>query len=107
MAFVAAYVIHGMVIYPTVRHLTGLRLSSTNKRTMFVLFATAAFVLVAFTVLPAGFAAGAGGAATAIYAWYAVRKLARLVSAERLPGWLPRRIGWYRQATRYRHQRTS
>ncbi len=105
MAFVVAYVLHALVVYPLIRHLTGFRWSSTNRKTMLLLLTTTTVVFVAFRVLPSGAAVAIGCFATAVYVWNACTTLAQLVPAERLPGWLRRCMKRLLPSTNYGNPR--
>ncbi|KAF0653260.1 hypothetical protein L107_09996 [Cyanobium sp. Copco_Reservoir_LC18] len=82
IAFMLSYVFHALIIYPTVRAMTGFRWSGDNLRTgsTFLLGATA--LLVTQRVLPPWPALGFGACLTLASLWYCVRTLARLSAAK-------------------------
>jgi enterobacterial common antigen flippase len=81
IAFMLSYALHGLIIYPTARHLTGFRWSAANLRagTSFVLVLALAFATQRW--LPQGPAYVIGGCLTLASAWYCARTLLRLSDA--------------------------
>ena len=98
MAFVAAYVVNVLLVYPLVRHMTGFRWSASNLKTIACLFSTMAVVFIAFRVLPPGAALALGCGATVAWAWWSASSLIWLVPSERLPRWVHRALAWRRSS---------
>jgi PST family polysaccharide transporter len=84
MAFFGAYVLHGLVLYPAVRRLSGFRLSRSNACTLLLLSVLVALTCAAPQVLPPHAAMLAGAAATLAAAVHSVRTLARLDALPRM-----------------------
>jgi PST family polysaccharide transporter len=86
MAFFASYMFHLLMTYPIVRHLSGFRWSSENKKTGLLFFPLIAVVFFGFYVLPFVWALSVGAMAVVVTGIYSIRVLIKLVSLDRLPG---------------------
>lgn len=82
MAFFVSYLFHGALIYPIVRHLSGFRWSSANRRTGPLFIFLIALVFACLSLLPAGAGYAVGGLATLFGCVYSIRVLAGLVAEE-------------------------
>ncbi len=85
MAFFLSYIVHAALVYPVVRHLSGFRWSSTNKKvgSLFSVLILAAFVLV-LTTQPVP-ALVIGFVLTAFAIAFSIRFLTRIVPLEDVP----------------------
>lgn len=90
IAFMLSYVFHGVIVYPTVRIMTGFRWSIDNLRlgSLFVVVVAAAFVVQ--RLLPPWPALAIGTCLTLVSAWYCVRRLLHLSEAGDKFPWLRR-----------------
>lgn len=105
VAFFAPYVLHGALVYPIARSLTGFRWSPENIWTGALFLSTIAVAFLAPYVLPDLWAVALGGAIMALSCFYSARRLMRVVTTERAPAKLRRlfellRSLWQHQATR-------
>ena len=82
IAFMLSYVLHALIIYPTVRAMTGFQWTADNLRTGSTFLLAGAALLVTQRVLPAWPALGFGACLTLASLWYCVRTLARLSAAK-------------------------
>jgi enterobacterial common antigen flippase len=96
IAFFAAYVFYGFLLYPIVRRLSGFRWSAANRKTGAMFIALIALVFCAFQVLPPLVALGVGMVATLLNAVHSMRILAGLATLDRIPRRLRRLIVWLR-----------
>lgn len=96
MAFFASYIVHGVMIYPIVRWLTGFRWSHANRRIGSAFLVLTGLVFGSFYVLPFWLATGLGGLAASLNAVYSARVLVRLLSADRVPPSIQRWLAWFR-----------
>jgi PST family polysaccharide transporter len=96
VAFFASYVLHGVLVYPTVRRLTGFRCSDRTARMAALYLGLIGAVFCGFRWLPPALAAAFGAAALVASTAYSARALFRLVAPERLPRPLQRLLGWAR-----------
>jgi len=85
MAFFAAYVAYGALLYPVVRRLAGFRWSRTNAVAGMLFLGSAGVVFAAFRILPFAWATALGVAVTAWSAGHSIRTLAGLVSTSDMP----------------------
>lgn len=85
MAFFLSYVVHAALVYPVVRHLSGFRWSSTNKKVgaLFLVLILAVFTLVSTIPPIPAFAIGSVIMAFAIA--FSIRFLTRIVPLEDVP----------------------
>ena len=88
MAFFGLYVWHGLLIYVIVRRLTNFRWSAANRRLGLVFLPLIGAVFCGFFVLPAGVATLVGMLAASASGMYSLRVVCRLVSVDRIPGFL-------------------
>lgn len=95
-AFALSYALHGFVVYPIVRRMTGFRWSSENRRSVAVYLVVCLGVFLAHHVLPFWAAAAVGVLATALSGLHSARALASLVPAERMPRHLGRIVDFFR-----------
>lgn len=82
IAFMLSYVFHALMIYPTVRAMTGFRWSGENLRTGSCFVLACAGLQITQRVLPQGPALGVGACLTLASLWYCIRTLARLSEAK-------------------------
>lgn len=85
IAFFGSYVLHGLVVYPIVRGLSGFRFAGITARTGALFLSLITLVFWGFYQLPAAVAFGIGILATMLAAVHALRVLANLVSRDRIP----------------------
>jgi PST family polysaccharide transporter len=85
MAFFASCLLHGLLVYPIVRRLSGFRFSEETRRTFLILPPLVALVFFGFQTLPAFLATGLGTIATLLCGYYSIRRLTTLVSSSDMP----------------------
>jgi PST family polysaccharide transporter len=85
IAFFGSYIFHGLMLYPIVRHISGLRWSKANRQTGAVFLSLIAVVFSAFHVLSSYWALGVGVVAATLSGAYSVRVLFDLVSVDEMP----------------------
>jgi antigen flippase len=85
MAFFGSYVVHGLLVYPVVRRLTGFRWSAANWQTGLLFLSSITMVFGGFYVLPPLWAYGVGTLVMILSGVYSVRTLITLVSSDRIP----------------------
>jgi enterobacterial common antigen flippase len=85
MAFFASYVAHFVVVYPSVRRMTGFRWSAANVRTATVCFGAMLAVFLGFHALPSPGGLALGLTVTALSCFMSTRALVRRASSDRLP----------------------
>jgi PST family polysaccharide transporter len=85
MAFFCSYIVHGVIVYPIVRRLTGFRWSGTNWRIGGAFLGVISLVFIGFYIFPFWLATAVGLVATLLSTTYSAHVLLRLVSADRLP----------------------
>jgi len=96
MAFFGSYVFHAFLTYAIVRHRSGFRWSSENRKTgLFFLFSIA-LVFFTFHVLPAFGAECIGGLAFMGTGVYSARTVLSLISLDRIPRPMLRLLVWSR-----------
>lgn len=100
VAFFASYIVHGLIVYPVVRKLTGFRWSGPNLRAGMAFIAATGAVFSGFYWLPSWLATAIGLLATVLSAVISLRVLLRLVSLERAPHAVSRLLAWARLAPR-------
>jgi PST family polysaccharide transporter len=88
MAFFGLYIWHGFLIYFIVHRLTGFRWSAANRRTALLFLPLIGVVFCSFLVLPVWLATALGTLAVVGSGVYSLRVVCRLVSADRIPGFL-------------------
>ena len=93
MAFCGLYVWHGMLIYAIVRRLTGFRWSEANRRIGLLFLPLIAVVFCGFFVLPGWAATAFGSLCALVSGFYSLRVVCRLVSFDRIPGFLKPLLG--------------
>jgi len=91
VAFFVAYLFHGVLIYPIVRHLSGFRWSAENVRTGLFSLALIAIVFSSFYLLPLIASICVGALCSGLSAFYSLRVFLELTPAERIP---PRLRHW-------------
>lgn len=89
IALLVSNVLHGLVVYPVVRRLSGFQWTAINLKTAACCFAMISAVFIGFHVLPPAAAISFGVLATIASSYASIRILVRLVS----PQWLPPSIG--------------
>jgi antigen flippase len=82
MAFLGAYVVYGLLLYPVVRRLAGFRWSRANVTTGMFFLGSSAVAFAAFRVLPFAWATALGVSATLLSAIHSIRTLAGLVDED-------------------------
>lgn len=85
IAFFLSYIVHAVLVYPIVRHLSGFRWSTQNKRIGFLFFSLIATVFIAFYLLPLYIAVWVGTGAGLLGGVVSVRCFMKLVPLEDLP----------------------
>jgi PST family polysaccharide transporter len=90
MAFLGAYVFHGIILYPIVRQLSGFRWSASNGRTAFVFLSLIAVVFCGSFALSPLAAIWLGIVAVLLGTAYSIRTLFRLIPLAQFPGPLRR-----------------
>jgi enterobacterial common antigen flippase len=85
IAFFGSYVFHWLMIYPIVRHLSGFRWSTKNRRTILIFVSMIASVFCGFLVLPSVAATVIGALATLLAGFLSARNLLSLYSPDRIP----------------------
>jgi len=85
IAFFLSYIVHAALVYPIVRHLSGFRWSSTNKRVGLLFFSLITAVFGSFWLLPLSFAVSIGTSAAIMGAVFSVRSIVKLVPLEDIP----------------------
>jgi len=100
LAFFLSYVFHVILIFPTVRKLSGFRWSETSKRTGMLFLSLIAVVFGTFYVLSVFWAACVGTLAVAFSSIYSVQALFKLLPLEQLPSPLRRIVSWSRRHSR-------
>ena len=100
MAFFGSYVFHGLMIYPTVRVLSGFGWSAANRKAGTLLTFMIAVVFCGFYALPPLWATGLGILATLVSGVFSIRLLVNLVPAEQIPRPIQRLLEIFRFARR-------
>jgi PST family polysaccharide transporter len=90
IAFFLSYVIHGVLVYPIVRRLSGFRWSSTNIKTCSLFLTMIALVFASFWLMPFLLATSLGIAVTLLSTAYTLRVLFTLVPLHHVPSPLRR-----------------
>jgi PST family polysaccharide transporter len=85
IAFFASYIVHGLMLYPIVRHLTRFHWSAANRRTGSLFLAVIAAVFCASQVLSPLWAMAIGTLAVVGSGVYSIRTLLTLVPLNRMP----------------------
>ena len=85
IAFFGAYVFHGLMVYPTVRSLTGFRWSAENLRTGVLFLFSIGIVFAAFHILPPTSATIFGSAVMLVSGALSLRVLLEIVPTGNLP----------------------
>jgi len=98
IAFFASYVFHWLLIYPSVRRLSGFRWSAANSKIGLLFLSLIAAVFGGFYVLPTLLAIGIGTLAMILSSVYSIRVLVNLVSLDRIPPPIRRLFVWFRLA---------
>jgi PST family polysaccharide transporter len=93
MAFCFLYVWHGILIYWLVRRLTGFSWSMANRRLGMLFLPLIAAVFGSFHILPPWAATVFGSVAAMASGVYSLRVVVKLVSVERMPGFLRPLLG--------------
>ena len=88
MAFFGLYIWHGFLIYFIVHRLTGFRWSAANRRTALLFLPLIGVVFCSFLMLPVWLATALGTLAVVGSGVYSLRMVCRLVSVDRIPGFL-------------------
>jgi PST family polysaccharide transporter len=96
IAFFAAYIFHGLLLYPIIRRLSGFRWSNENRKTGLLFIFSIALVFGGFHALPAIWATVLGIVMMIASAAYSIRVLLTLASAIQVPRPLRRFIAWLR-----------
>jgi antigen flippase len=100
IAFFASYVLHGIMVYPIVRWLTGFRWSAANARLGAVFLALIGFVFCSSHLLPFSHSAAFGTLAALLSGVYSARALVALISPHHLPHSVHRLLVCTRMAPR-------
>jgi enterobacterial common antigen flippase len=98
LAFFVSYIVHGLIVYPVVRKLTGFRWSADNLRGGLGFLAVTGVVFASFYWLPLWLATTLGLLATLLSGVHSTRALLRLVSLDRIPPTVRRLLAWVRLA---------
>jgi antigen flippase len=98
VAFLASYLLHGLLIYMIVRRVSGFRWSTANKQTCLIFLTVIATTFGAYYLVPFAGLAGIGVILSAATGIYSVRVLLRLVSHDNLSGPLRSLLGLVRSA---------
>lgn len=85
VAFFVPYILHGALVYPIARSLTGFRWSSENLRAGALFLSSIAIAFLAPYVLPGLWFAAAGGVLMLLSSIYSIRRLSAIVSTDRAP----------------------
>jgi PST family polysaccharide transporter len=85
IAFFLSYIAHAALVYPIVRHLSGFRWSSANKRVGLLFFSLITAVFGAFWLLPLSFAVWIGTSAAIMGTVFSIRSIVKLVPLEDVP----------------------
>jgi PST family polysaccharide transporter len=85
IAFLGSYILHGLMIYPIVRWLSGFRWSTENGRLSLLFLCSIVVVFCGFYVLPAWLATTVGTLATVLSSVHALRVLINLAPSDRVP----------------------
>lgn len=96
MAFFALYVVYGLGIYGVVRHVSGFRWSSANRKIGLAFGPLVALVFVSSYLLPPWAAVALGLLASLVAGFYSAKLLCALVSPEKLPAPLVKALRWFR-----------
>jgi enterobacterial common antigen flippase len=96
IAFFGSYVFHGLLIYPIVRTLSGFRWSAANRKIGVLFLCSIALVFCSLYLLPPLWATVLGTVATALSGLYSLRALLNLLSTDRVPQPIRRRLVWLR-----------
>ena len=86
IAFFASYVLHGLLIYPVARSVSGFSFTAESFRAALLLIGLIAFAFLCCYMLPAALGTVFGVALVAISAFYSFKVISSLVSPEALPG---------------------
>src|SRR5262245_14408830 len=92
IAFFGSYIFHGLVVYLIVRVLSGFQLSATNRRISILFVCSIAFIFLCGYLLPPLWAAVLGTMVTALSGLYSLRRLLVLLSTDRIPQQIRRRL---------------
>jgi PST family polysaccharide transporter len=90
VAFFASYIVHGLVIYPAVHHLSGFRWSPPNRRTSLLFVGLIGVVFCTFYVASPMVAVAVGSFVVVISTIYSIRALLTLVPLHDLPNFVRR-----------------
>lgn len=92
IAFLASYILHGLVVYPTVHALTGFTWNS-NSRVAIILYILSIVIVMSLTMLfPPVWSLVLGGIITVISFVYSAQKLFQMVSGQGVPANVARLI---------------
>jgi antigen flippase len=99
VAFFASYVVHALVVFPVVRHLSDFRWTEGNRATAAWSALALGGVFVGFEWLPDGVALALGIAVTLASVWLSARTLIRLAQPQQVPRSLQRLLHLHGAAT--------
>ncbi len=106
-AFFGSYVLHWLVTYPLVRHLSGFRWSSENMRTGILFLPLIAAVFCGFYMVSFPLAVCGGILALAWSAIYSLRTLIKLTESEDVPPAVQRLLSRFEILRRFQQQPTA
>src|SRR5262245_23807626 len=96
IAFFGSYIFHGLVVYLIVRVLSGFQWSAANRRIGILFVCSIDLIFCGVYLLPPLWAAALGTMVTALSGLYSLRRLLVLLSTDRIPQQIRRRLGWLR-----------
>jgi antigen flippase len=92
IAFFLSYIVHGALVYPIVRHLSGFRWSRENRQLAFLSLGLITLVFCGFYTVPMVWASTFGVCAMFISGMYSARVLLRILPFDRIPSPLRRSL---------------
>jgi len=98
IAFFLSYILHGVLVYPIVRHLSGFRWSFANRQTGLLFLSLIAVVFCGFYLMPLVWASGVGILALVASGAYSLRIFLHLLPFNRIPSPIRRSLALLRLA---------